>query len=183
MNRHLLILDLDETLIYATSIPLPTRHDFKVAHYFVYKRPFVEQFLNQVFEWYDVAVWTSAGSGYASAIVDLLFATPTQLKFVWSDERCTKRYHPERQEYYWVKDLKKVRRLGYSLENIVVVDDTSEKLERNYGNHLRVQEFVGSRDDAELRDVLPFLNSLRTANNVRQIEKRGWRSFTNRADS
>lgn len=43
------------------------------------------------------------------------------------------RYHPELQERFYVKDLKKVRRLGYQLERSLVVDDSPEKVRCSYG--------------------------------------------------
>jgi TFIIF-interacting CTD phosphatase-like protein len=45
----------------------------------------------------------------------------------------------------------------------------------DYGNHVRVAPFTGNESDTELRDLLPFLDSLRTTENVRQVEKRFWR--------
>jgi RNA polymerase II subunit A small phosphatase-like protein len=40
--RRLLVLDLDETLIYANECPLDRPADFEVAPYFVYLRPGVK---------------------------------------------------------------------------------------------------------------------------------------------
>jgi RNA polymerase II subunit A small phosphatase-like protein len=98
-----------------------------------------------------------------------------QLKFVWSRDRCTQCLDSELLDYYWLKDLKKVKRLGYPLERVLMIDDSSEKLQRQYGNHLRVRPFVGGTDDTELRDVLPFLETLRASENLRAVEKRFWR--------
>lgn len=59
-DRHLLILDLDETLIYATEEPLVHPCDFEVAPCCVYRRPFLAEFVEAAFAWFDVAVWSSA---------------------------------------------------------------------------------------------------------------------------
>ena len=75
----------------------------------------------------------------------------------------------------WVKDLKKVRKQGYALEHVLVVDDSREKLERNYGNHIPVQPFEGARDDDELLLLVDYLKQLESVPNVRCIDKRGWR--------
>ena len=106
-----------------------------------------------------------------------MFGLPNHLRFVWSCERCTRRYHPELQEHYYAKDLSKVRRLGFELERILIVDDSPEKLAKHYGNHIQVAPFTGDESDHELRDLLPFLDFLRTAENVRRIEKRFWRQY------
>jgi Dullard-like phosphatase family protein len=184
MSRPLLILDLDETLIWATEQSLGTsepphdlKPDFQVGPYFVYKRPSVDEFLATVASWFDLAVWTSSSAVYAGLIVGQLLPLSADLKFLWSRARCTRRYNYETLEEYWLKDLKKVSRLGYALERIVVVDDSPEKLQRNYGNYVRIRPFEGESTDTELQELLPFLQHLSTLDNVRNVEKRGWRSF------
>lgn len=44
----LLVLDLDETLIHATSRKLFLMEDFRIEKFFVYKRPHLDWFLNEV---------------------------------------------------------------------------------------------------------------------------------------
>lgn len=176
-DRHLLILDLDETLIYGTEEPLERPHDFQVGPYSVYRRPFLAEFLEQAFEWYEVAVWSSAGTAYVEGVVQHAIPRPERLRFVWSSRRCTQRYHWEERTYYWLKDLKKVKKAGYPLERVLVLDDTPAKLERHYGNLLRLPPFMGEMEDTALRDVLPFLDTLRTVENLRKIEKRFWRTL------
>jgi TFIIF-interacting CTD phosphatase-like protein len=68
VQNKLLILDLDETLLYATAQPPARPADFAVGDYYVYKRPHVDAFLTQCFDWFDVAVWTSASPSYAVGI-------------------------------------------------------------------------------------------------------------------
>jgi RNA polymerase II subunit A small phosphatase-like protein len=179
MSRPLLILDLDETLIYATEQASEISPHFAVGPYSVYKRPGVDEFLAALPQWYEVAIWTSSSAVYAGEVVRQLIPSSLELKFLWTRSRCVRRYDYETQEEYWVKDLKKVRRLGYALERILVVDDSPEKLQRNYGNYIRIYPFVGNTGDKELANLLPFLQHLSTLDNVRHVEKRGWRSFGN----
>lgn len=68
MEFPLLILDLDETLIWARE-EAATTCDFKVFSYFVSKRPHLEEFLQRVQLWYRIAVWTSSGEEYAQQVV------------------------------------------------------------------------------------------------------------------
>ena len=56
-----------------------------------------------------------------------------------------------------------------------MIDDSPEKLRRQYGNLLRVSPFEGDDDDRELADILPFLDWIRTQEDFRKIEKRNWR--------
>ena len=105
-----------------------------------------------------------------------LFGSPSPLQFAWSASRCTQRIDHETGEYYNIKDLKKVKRRGYSLSRVLMIDDTPRKLSRQYGNHIRVHPFEGDPEDRELLDLLPFLDWIRTQDDFRKIEKRNWRS-------
>jgi TFIIF-interacting CTD phosphatase-like protein len=176
--RPLLILDLDETLVYGTKQELPSAPDFLVAHYFVYRRPHLPEFLDYCFTDFDVAVWTSASRSYASEIVARLFGD-RELRFFWSGERCTQRVNLTTYEQYTVKDLRKVRKIGFPLEQILMVDDSPEKLERHYGNHIRIPPFEGDPDDVELLALADYLRSIRLHPNYRAIEKRHWRTTKN----
>jgi RNA polymerase II subunit A small phosphatase-like protein len=120
-QKKLLILDLDETLIHATETPLTRKPDFLVEPYYVYKRPFLDVFLKNCFEWFEVAVWTSSTPSYAIAIVSAVFENPENLSFVWARDRCTINYDIEWFEYYYRKNIKKVQRKGYPLEEIILV--------------------------------------------------------------
>mmetsp|Transcript_25401 Transcript_25401/g.61181 ORF Transcript_25401/g.61181 Transcript_25401/m.61181 type:complete len:184 (+) Transcript_25401:103-654(+) len=140
----LLILDLDETLIYACDDAAKRRAleregcepDFWAEGYAVFKRPHCSFFLKRARRLFGrVAVWTSAGSGYASQVIPHVFPTDEgfELDFVWTAERVTRRYDPFLYTHYDVKDLRKVKRRGYALERVLIVDDTKRKAERNYG--------------------------------------------------
>jgi len=53
-------------------------HDFKFylpeygATVFVYKRPYLDHFLDRVSKWYDLTVFTAGVEAYASPILDFL---------------------------------------------------------------------------------------------------------------
>ena len=116
--------------------------------------------------------WRCGLPARVSGVVSALFQDGPPLKFVWSCDRCTRRYDAEGQSYYYAKNLKKVCKLGYDLRRVLMIDDSPEKLSQHYGNHLRVRPFTGDPADTELRDLLPFLQWLRGAANFRAEEKR-----------
>ena len=173
----LLILDLDETLLHASEGLLGRFPDVQVGYYSVYLRPQVLPFLRAVSRWYELAIWTSASQDYARPLVDLLFPDPAHLRFFWARERCTRVFDPINHQRYWVKDLKKVRRQGFSLKRVIALDDSPEKLERHYGNWVPIAPYFGEPEDTELVEVLPFLEYLSQQENVRTLEKRNWRRF------
>ncbi len=59
-EKTLLILDVDETLIHATDKELNQKVDFKIFDYYVYKRPFLDEFLEEVKTDFQMAIWSSA---------------------------------------------------------------------------------------------------------------------------
>lgn len=152
------------------------KEDFRVGQFFTYKRPFLEEFLNFCFENFRVAVWTSSTKAYAEEIVKNILKPQQQLEFLWSRERCTMSYDEELNETIWTKKLTKLRRRGYKLESIIVVDDSPEQWRDSYGNLIRVNKFVGDSEDNELKLLLPYLKKLKNVENIRKFEKRGWKN-------
>jgi len=170
----LLILDLDETLIYATEEPLQRSPDFVLGPYVVYQRPYLGEFLTSCAASFRLAVWSTATDDYVRPVVERIMPPGIEPAFVWGRSRCVRRYDPEQFEEYPVKDLKKVKRLGYRLERVLIADDTPRKVHRHYGNAVYVPPFYGDAQDETLPRLARFLISLRGAPNVRTLEKRGW---------
>lgn len=199
--KKLLVLDLDETLMHAC---LPSERneylnsginlddsDFDILDtYPTFERPGVHNFLAWAFETFEVGVWTSAGDLYAADVIDKLFVYnghPEPL-FVYSVDNCVRHRpmmapgawdmpysDPYRVEY--IKDLRKLRKFGYKLEQTLVVDDTPAKLRRQYSNLVRVPEFTGNTKDDVMPKLQKYLEYLNEFDNVRPIEKRGWIDF------
>lgn len=182
-DKTLLILDLDETLIHATEKELAYPPDFMLDRYFVYQRPFLRAFLAEMKEYFQLAVWSSASDDYVQAISDKIFLPSDQLRFVWGRSRCTYRRNFEAanmrdysDHYQYIKVLKKVKRLGFDLTRILIVDDTPHKAKANYGNAIYPKPYEGDPSDRELRLLAEYLKTLSEVANVRKIEKRGWRA-------
>ena len=150
---------------------------------YVNDRPYVASSLMSVAisQVYDLAVWSSATSDYVGEIASNIRTTGNDWKFVWARDRCIPRMHGETCETVYIKDLKKVKRLGYSLDRILFVDDTPNKMARNYGNAIYVQPFEGADDDSELPRLLIYLQKIRNEQNYRTLEKRGWRSWSEKS--
>lgn len=175
-TRPLLILDLDETLVHGSEAPLHRPADFTVGPFHIYKRPHVDSFLESTAVHYDLAIWSSASHGYVTHVVRVLGGGVVEWQFVWSRSRCVPRLHPELMEIQFIKDLKKVKRLGHDLDRVLIVDDTRHKVSRNYGNAIYVSPYEGADHDRELHRLAGYVNWLRAEANFRKIEKRGWRT-------
>src|SRR5688572_23717435 len=133
-ERLLLVLDLDETLIHASESRLSQAADYELPPYFIYRRPGLAEFLSAVSPAFRLAVWTSSSPAYARAVCPLIFPDLQRLEFVWARDRCTPTRAFDTDSWCDAKPLKKLKRRGYDLDRVVVVDDSPEKHTRNYGN-------------------------------------------------
>lgn len=183
-RRTLLVLDIDETLIHAREEPLGRDADFRVAHYHVYRRPHLQSFLDSVSKSYELGVWSTASDDYVQEVVNAIFPDPKQLHFVWARSRSTER-RVLRSDLdadvhrlglpNFRKPLKKLTRLGWPIERILIVDDSPEKSALNYGNAIYPRPYEGNSADDELRFLAIYLETLKDLENVRAVEKRRWR--------
>ncbi len=176
-DKILLILDLDETLIHATESKLEIKSDFQYAEYFVYKRPNLNKFLTEMSEHFKLAVWSSADDKYVKDVVELIKPTEIEFEFIWARSRCTLKRDYELDKYVREKRLKKVKKQGFRLEKSLIVDDSPEKTRDNFGNAIYVMPYEGNLNDNELNLLSEFLKSIKDTENVRSIEKRGWRNI------
>lgn len=184
-SEILIILDIDETLVYATKNQLAVKHDFKLSDYFVYKRPDLDEFIEYVDSNFQFAIWSSASDMYVEKMTQKLELNE-KAAFCWARSKATfKRpsnldsdgnYNIESVDHhFFVKRLKKVKKLGFDLDKIVIVDDTPHKAQENYGNAIYVSEYKGNQDDDELMRLKEYLETLKHLDNVRVIEKRDWK--------
>lgn len=178
-SDKLLILDLDETLIHATEIVLGFPADFKFDKYFVYKRPDLEQFLIDISKHFTVGIWSSADDDYVREIVNNIKPENVDFEMIWGRSKCSLRRDYDMDNYYYEKRLDKLKKKGFKLEQIIIVDDTPEKSRNNYGNAVYIKEFSADKADEELKHLYDYLLTLKRVDNVRTIEKRGWRSSKN----
>ena len=173
-QKNLLILDLDECLIHAAEKELDTACDFVMDQFFVYRRPHLDEFLEQMQSAYALAVWSSGTELY---VMELLahIAPDIKFEFVFDRNRCTRRFDPERKDYFFLKDLKKVKESGFDLDRVLILEDEPRKVSRHYGNLVYVRPFYGGRSDEELPPLAQYLLSIKDESNLRSIDKRLWR--------
>lgn len=191
-DKLLLILDLDETLIHASSKELDRPADFSLFHYHIYQRPHLTEFLTGCSQHFRLAIWSSASDDYVAEVTNRIVPASIPLDFVWGRSRCTYCFNNAAFEdsghtgyhshYDYVKVLKKLRWRGYDLNRVLIVDDTPSKAKRNYGNAIYPSEYQGQLHDDELPLLLAYLLQLKNAKSVRSIEKRDWRSRLNVAN-
>ena len=193
-NEHktLLILDIDETLIFSFTQTLEKPFDFTLFNYFVYKRPYLKEFFDKIKDHFLIALWSSADDEYVEEIVKKIIPKDVELEFVWARSWCSYKrnfngvfddyqdfqnfFSADSSHYHFIKPLKKLKKKGYKLERILIVDDTPHKAKQNYGNVIYPKEYKGENEDNELLLLSNYLLTLKDKTNVRRIEKRGWKS-------
>ncbi|WP_232089955.1 HAD family hydrolase [Sphingomonas sp. HMP6] len=135
---------------------------------------------------FEIAVWSSASDEYVRSVVESIFPDPSLLHFVWGRSRASLRrtspyddgnFFDPWDHLHYRKPLSKVRRGGWNLERVLIVDDTPEKCVQNFGNAIYPKPFEGSLEDNELRLLTAYLKTLKDEANVRRLEKRRWRDF------
>ena len=184
-DKILLVLDLDETLIFATKTKLNRDSDFNSSGYQIYVRPYFKDFLNYIQANFIFGIWSSASDDYVRGIANKLFENTAFPEFIWGRSNCKEKRLIEADEsgYFnsedygkivYQKPLKKLKRKGYDLKRILIIDDSPEKVLENYGNAIYVKEYTGDMNDVELKYLINYLEELREVEDVRKIEKRNW---------
>lgn len=138
----LVVLDIDETLLHASTFPLTNPCDYKAERTWVYKRPYVDGFLRYCQQNFLVGVWTSARASYAQEIVEQVFPY-LSLVFVFNETHCESGVD-ENGHIISIKPLNKLATLGFDLSQIVMIDDSPEKHSLNPANLLQVAPFFAS---------------------------------------
>ena len=178
--NKLLILDIDETLIYSSETQLDQLPDFELnfelEKYFVYKRPGLSEFIASCNNWFRLAIWTASSSDYAREVIKNIFPDNIKLEFIFSRERCIFKINPELDVIETFKPLKKVKKKGFSLDSVLIVDDIAQTFKYNYGNGILVKEYQGEVQDIELFLLLKYLEMISWEENVRIIDKRHWKN-------
>ncbi|SHH20546.1 HAD family hydrolase [Massilia sp. CF038] len=151
---RLIVFDLDETLVHATEVPLAYPHAFQVGPYFVYVRPFAHELITFSSSHFDVAVWSSSSEAYVKAVTAELFGTTFPVTFSWAVSKCVQKVDAKSNGYVYIKDLRKVLKHGYAADEIIMIDDSPEKLQRQPARHLCLPAFTGDPADAELPRVI-----------------------------
>ena len=174
--NKLLILDIDETLIHSSEKQLDRIPDFRLDKYFVYIRPGLKEFISNCSKLFNLAIWTASSSEYAIEVIKNIFPDDLRLEFIFTGERCLLKRNLDLDVIEIFKPLKKVKRKGYSLNNILIVDDTAKTFKYNYGNGILIKEYLGESNDNELSLLLKYLEIIGAEENVRVIDKRRWKS-------
>ncbi|XP_074585897.1 uncharacterized protein LOC141841617 [Curcuma longa] len=162
-----LVLDLDETLVHS-SLEHCDDADFTFSVFFnmkkhtvhVRRRPFLQMFLERVAQMFEIVIFTASQSIYAAQLLDIL--DPEQKIF-------SRRIYRESCMFVdgcYTKDL---TILGVDLAKVAIIDNTPQVFHLQINNGIPIKSWFDDPSDHALIQLLPFLESLVDAEDVRPI--------------
>jgi len=197
--RPLLILDLDETLVSTVSsalfetLPISSQRmlyslvDVEMdaprgsQKFVVFKRPFVETFLNYMARFYRLALWSAGAYPYVRAVVENVLRPHMHepFEFVWSEQHCDNAADFRAADRFpnqrYVKNLEST---GENLARTLLVDNSRGNAALQLTNHIGVPDFnvreSGAWRDNWLPELAEFLEQLSGVRDVREINKGWW---------
>ncbi|UZJ52694.1 hypothetical protein CBS101457_002014 [Exobasidium rhododendri] len=128
--------------------------------YHVYKRPHVDYFLRKVAAWYHVVIFTASVQEYADPVIDWLDQGRGLVGTRLFRESCT---------YRNGSYLKNLAHVDADLSRVCLVDNSPASYVINQGNGIPIEGWTHDPNDECLLDLLPVLDSLRFASDVRHI--------------
>lgn len=167
-SKKTLILDLDETLIHSLSKggKMSSGHMVEVklgTHailYYVHKRPFCDQFLQRVCDWYNVVIFTASVQEYADPVIDWLEQDRKYFKARYYRQHCTFRYGA------YMKDLSVAEP---DLSKAIIVDNSPLSYRLNEENAVPIEGWISDPSDRDLLYLIPVLQGLHLVHDVRSL--------------
>jgi len=156
-HKKCLVLDLDETLVHSSFKPISDA-DFKIEielegtihRVYVRKRPWVDEFLEDVGRKWEVVIFTASLAKYADPLLDILDRDKVVSTRLFR-EGCVQHYGN------YVKDLS---HLGRPLKEIVIIDNSPFSYMFQPDNAIPITSWFNDRKDRQLKDLIPFLDTL-----------------------
>lgn len=177
LERILLIMDLDSTLIYASETEIHKPYDYKVFQFFIYLRPYFLRFLKSVSGCFSLAVWSAGSDKYVQNIVEKVFPPDISFDFVWARSRCSfEGYSADivNENDLYSKNLNILKRFGYKMDKVLLMDDSPGICLMNRKNSIHIQPFLGSAADSELLHLDEYLLKIYHEKNVMELDLINW---------
>ncbi|KAE9602925.1 putative protein-serine/threonine phosphatase [Lupinus albus] len=162
-----LVLDLDETLVHSTvqhcddaDFTFNVFYNMKENTVYVKQRPNLHTFLERVSEMFEVVIFTASQSIYAKQLLDILDPDGRLISRRMYRESCIFSCGS------YIKDLTVV---GVDLTKVAIIDNTPEVFQLQVNNGIPIKSWYDDPLDCALMSLLPFLEILADADDVRPI--------------
>ncbi|XP_042192106.1 carboxy-terminal domain RNA polymerase II polypeptide A small phosphatase 1, partial [Callorhinchus milii] len=165
-EKKCLVIDLDETLVHSSFMPLsnadfivPIKINNTIHLVYVLKRPHVDEFLKRVGQLFECILFTASLAKYGDPVVDVLDKWNTFRSRLFR-EACV--YH----QGSYVKDLSL---LGRNLNRVIIIDNSPLSYIFHPNNAIPVTSWFDDMYDTELLDILPLLEKLAVTDDIYQV--------------
>lgn len=173
-NRPLIVLDLDNTLIFCSDSYFP-ESQMSTPHGYLSIRDGAIELIERAHKYFDLMVWSNSGPAYVDDILAMFWPTKIPLIDVfYSTNSRIKGFNGMGIPFF--KDMKKISKKHpeYPMGRILGVDDLPQTYSQNYGNLITVKAFEGVQD-RELFQLADYVEKISTKENFRKVEKRYWK--------
>jgi len=162
-----LVLDLDETLVHSTldasdapdfSFPVDFNNQQHMVN--VRRRPELAAFMERVSELFEVVIFTASQRVYAERLLDIIDPGARVFRHRIFRDSCVV------VDGNYLKDLTV---LGRDLARTIIVDNSPQAFGFQLENGIPIESWFDDPDDRELSALLPLLERLATADDVRPI--------------
>ena len=134
------------------------RQDHYVSFY-VYKRPFLDFFLYQVTEWFDVVIFTAGEKIYADSVINAIDPYGRIKKRLYKSDCSIEEGHVR----------KRVITVTPQVTSAMILDNNPECYCMDKSNAISITSWYGDARDKELLNLLPFLYLMRVVENVQTV--------------
>ncbi|KAL9452271.1 hypothetical protein AB3S75_008125 [Citrus x aurantiifolia] len=162
-----LALDLDETLVHSTleycddaDFTFTVFFNMKEHTVYVKQRPHLKTFLERVAEMFEVVIFTASQSIYAAQLLDILDPDGKLISRRVYRESCIF------SDGTYTKDLTV---LGVDLAKVAIIDNSPQVFRLQVNNGIPIKSWFDDPSDCSLISLLPFLEILADAEDIRPI--------------
>ncbi|KAI7730342.1 hypothetical protein M8C21_025099, partial [Ambrosia artemisiifolia] len=162
-----LVLDLDETLVHSSleqcddaDFTFPVFVDLKEHTVYVKQRPYLKEFLERVSEMFQIVVFTASQSIYANQLLNILDPDGKIISRRAYRESCIF------ADGTYTKDLTV---LGVDLAKVAIIDNCPQVFRLQVNNGIPIKSWFNDPSDCALITLLPFLETLADAEDVRPL--------------
>ncbi|GLT52571.1 hypothetical protein SLA2020_259040 [Shorea laevis] len=162
-----LVLDLDETLVHSTlehcddaDFTFTVFFNMKEHTVYVKQRPHLNTFLKKVADMFEVIIFTASQSIYAEQLLDILDPDGKLISRRVYRESCIF------SDGSYTKDLTV---LDVDLAKVAIIDNSPQVFRLQVNNGIPIESWFDDPSDCALISLLPFLETLVDADDVRPI--------------